>query len=159
MNLWFETNIAKVLWSGLDDQDEWVVNRTRDECNKKNMINENADKNGQNIGNDDDYQGEATESDYLVNVSQNNVTLSFEDVEEMSEGEKIKIKNILQIGENNLDEKVNQFKKVDRIYSNTGQYKLNAILKKIKFNKITKTNRLIRVCAIFVEKSRPQTNP
>ena len=78
------------------------------------MINENADKNGQNIGNDDDYQGEATESDYLVNVSQNNVTLSSEDVEEMSEGEKIKIKNILQIGEDNLDEKVNQFKKVDR---------------------------------------------
>ena len=95
MNLWFETNIAKVLWSGSDDQDEWVVNRTRDECNKKNMINENADKNGQNISNDDDYQGEATESDYLVNVSQNNVTLSSEDVEEMSEEEKIKIKNIL----------------------------------------------------------------
>ena len=32
----------------------------------------------------------------------------------MSEGEKIMIKNIRQIGENNLDEKVNQFKKVDR---------------------------------------------
>ena len=80
------------------------------------MINENADKNGQNTGNDDDYQGEAKESEcnYLVNVSQNNVTLSSEDVEEMSEGEKIMIKNIRQIGENNLDEKVNQFKKVDR---------------------------------------------
>ena len=30
-----------------------MPNRTRDECNKKNVMNENADKNDQNSGNDD----------------------------------------------------------------------------------------------------------
>ena len=30
-----------------------MANRTRDECNQKGMMNENADKNNQNSGNDD----------------------------------------------------------------------------------------------------------
>ena len=30
-----------------------MANRTRDECNKKSMMNENANKNNQNSGNDD----------------------------------------------------------------------------------------------------------
>ena len=62
-------------------QDEWVANRTREECNKKNMANEKPDKNDQNNGNgDDDDQGEAKENEIenLVNVLQNNVSLSFE---------------------------------------------------------------------------------
>ena len=47
-------------------------------------MNENADKNDQNTGNDnDDDQGEATENECenLVTVLQNNVSLSFENVE------------------------------------------------------------------------------
>ena len=48
-------------------------------------MNENADKNDQNTGNDndDDDQGEATENECenLVIVLQNNVSLSFENVE------------------------------------------------------------------------------
>ena len=44
-----------------------MPNRTRDECNKKNMMNENADKNDQNNGNDDDDdQGEATENECRI---------------------------------------------------------------------------------------------
>ena len=31
----FESNRAKVVRPGLDDQDERVANRTRDECNQK----------------------------------------------------------------------------------------------------------------------------
>ena len=50
------------------------------------MMNENKDKNDQNTGSDDDDQGEATENkcEDLVNVLQD-VTLSFENVEGMSE--------------------------------------------------------------------------
>ena len=62
-------------------QDEWVANRTREECNKKKHDEEKAGKNDQNSGNDDDDdQGEATENEIekLVNVLQNNVSLSFE---------------------------------------------------------------------------------
>ena len=51
---------------------------------KKSMMNENADKNDQNSGDDsNDDQGQATENECenLMNVSQNNVYLSFENVE------------------------------------------------------------------------------
>ena len=51
---------------------------------KKSMMNENADKNDQNSGDDsNDDQGEATENECenLMNVSLNNVYLSFENVE------------------------------------------------------------------------------
>ena len=80
------------------------------------MTNENAENNDQNMGSDDDDQGEAKENEYkdLVNVLQNNVTLSFENVEGMSEEEKIMIKNIIEIDEHNLLKEVNGFKKVDR---------------------------------------------
>ena len=83
---------------------------------KKSMTNENAENNDQNMGSDDDDQGEAKENEYkdLVNVLQNNVTLSFENVEGMSEEEKIMIKNIIEIDEHNLLKEVNGFKKVDR---------------------------------------------
>ena len=47
-----------------------------------------------------------------MNVSQN-VSLSFQGVEEMSMEEKILIKNI-EIAQRNLDEEVNGFKKVDK---------------------------------------------
>ena len=50
-------------------------------------MNENAD-NDQNSGNDDhDDQGETTENEFdnSVNVLQNNVSLSFENIEGMSE--------------------------------------------------------------------------
>lgn len=79
------------------------------------MINENADKNYENIGSDDDDQDEATENECedLVNVLQINVTLIFKYVEEMSEEEEIGIKNINEIAEHDLDEKLNGLKKVD----------------------------------------------
>ena len=57
----------------------------------------------------------------LVNVLQNNVILSFENAEEMSEEAKIMIKNIIEIAVYNLDENVTRFKKVDRNLSKTGQ--------------------------------------
>ena len=57
----------------------------------------------------------------LVNVLQNNVTLSFENAKEMSEEAKIMIKNIIEIAVYNLDENVNRFKTVDRNLSKTGQ--------------------------------------
>ena len=81
-------------------------------------MNENAGKNDQNIGNDyNDDQGEATENECenLVNVLQNNLSLSFENGEGMSEEKKIIIKNIIEIAEHNLEEEVNGFKKVDRL--------------------------------------------
>ena len=81
-------------------------------------MNENAGKNDQNIGNDyNDDQGEATENECenLVNVLQNNLSLSFENGEGMSEEKKIIIKNIIEIAEHNLEEEANGFKKVDRL--------------------------------------------
>ena len=63
----------------------------------------------------------------------------------MSEEKKIMIKNIIEIAEHNLEEEVNGFKKVDRLDNEK-----NAILKEIKSDNIKVTNRLIRVCAIFV---------
>ena len=80
-------------------------------------MNENANKNDQNSGNDDnDEQREATkkECENFANVLQNNVSLSFENIEGSSEEEKIMIKNIIEIAEHNLEEEVNGFKKVDR---------------------------------------------
>ena len=100
---------------------------------KKIMMNENANKNDQNSGNDDnDDQGEAIENkcEKLVNVLKNNVSLSFENVEGMSEAEKIIIKNIIEIDEHNLDEEVNGFKKVDRTLLKDWAMEVNAILKK-----------------------------
>ena len=116
-------------------------------------MNENANKNDQNSGNDDNEdQGEATENECesLVNVLQNNVSLSFENVEGRSEEEKIMIKNIIEIAEHNLEEEVNGFKKVDRNLLKDWAMKINAILKGIKSENIMETNRLIRACAIFV---------
>ena len=107
----------------------------------------------QNSGNDDnDNQGEATENECenLANVLQNNVSLSFENVEGRSEEEKIMIKNIIEIAEHNLEEEVNGFKKVDRNLLKDWAMKINAILKGIKSENIMETNRLIRACAIFV---------
>ena len=76
---------------------------------KKRTMDENSDKNGQNIGkdDDDDDQREATENECegLVNVLENNGTLSFKNVEGMSEEKKLM---------HNLNEEVNGFKKVDR---------------------------------------------
>ena len=80
-------------------------------------MNENANKNDQNSSSDDnDDQGEPTGKEYenIVNGLQNNVSLSFENVEGMIKGEKIMIKNIIEITELNLDDEVNGFKKVDR---------------------------------------------
>ena len=79
-------------------------------------MNENANKNDQNSGNDDnDDQGEPREKECenLVNDLQNNVSLSFENVEGMIKGGEIMIKNIIEITEHNLDEEVNGFKKAD----------------------------------------------
>ena len=80
-------------------------------------MNENANKNDQNSSSDDnDDQGEPTGKEYenIVNGLQNNVSLSFENVEGMIKAEKIMIKNIIEITELNLDDEVNGFKKVDR---------------------------------------------
>ena len=117
------------------------------------MIKENANKNDQNSGNDDnDDQRETTEKECenFANVLQNNVSLSFENVEGRSEEEKIMIKNIIEIAEHNLEEEVNGFKKVDRNLLKDWTMKTNAILKGIKSENITEISRLIRVCAIFV---------
>ena len=88
----------------------------------------------------------------LVNVLQNNVSLSFENVEGISEEEKIMIKNIFEIAEHNLDEEVNEFKKTDRNLLRDWTMKVNAILKEFKSNNITETNRLIKTFVIFVGK-------
>ena len=117
------------------------------------MMNENANKNGQNSGNDDnDDQDEVTENECenLANVLQVNVSLSFENVEGRSEEEKIMIKNIIKIAEHNVDEEVNGLKKVDRNLLKDWAMKVNAILKRIKSENITETNKLIGACAIFM---------
>ena len=76
--------------------------------------------------------------------------MGFENVKGMSEEEKTMIKNIIQIAELYLDEKVNRFKKVDRDLLKDLTMKVNAILKEIKSDNITKTNRFIKACVIFV---------
>ena len=81
---------------------------------------------------------------------QNNISLSFENVEGRTEEEKIIFKNIIEIAEHNLDEEVNGFKKVDRNLLKDWTMKVNAILKEMKSENITENHRLIRACAIFV---------
>ena len=157
-NIWKERQGLKVTEQRLCDQARMIrINGwlTELEMNaiKKCMMNENANKNDLNSGNDDnDDQGEATENECesLANVLQNNVSLSFGNVEGRSEEEKIMIKNIIEIAEHNLEEEVNGFKKVDRNLLKDWTMKINAILKGIKSENIAKTNRLIRACAIFV---------
>ena len=108
---------------------------------KKSMMNENTEKKWPKY--DDDVDGgEATEneSENFVNVLQNNVSLSFENVGEMSEEEKIMIKNIPGLAEHNLDEEVNGFKKVDRNLLKDWTMKVNVILEEIKPDHITETN-------------------
>ena len=70
-------------------------------------MNENADKYDKNIGSDDDNQSQAKENECedLVIFLQNNVTLSFENVEGMSVEERIIIKNIIENKKHNQDEK------------------------------------------------------
>ena len=116
-------------------------------------MNKNANKNDQKSGNDDnDDQGEATESECknLANVLQNNISLSFENVEGRSEEEKIMIKNIIETAEHNLEEEVNGLKKVDSNLLKDWTMEINAILKGIKSENITETNKLIRASVIFV---------
>ena len=114
---------------------------------KKCLMNVNANNNDQNSGNDNnDDQGQATENECknLANALQNNVSLSFANVEGRSEEEKIMIKNSIEIAAHNLEEEVNGFKKVD---SNLLK---DWTIKGMKSENITETNRLIRACAIFV---------
>ena len=68
----------------------------------------------------------------------------------MSEKEKIMIKNIIEIADHNLDEEVNGFQKVARNLLKDWTMKVNAILKEIKSDNITETNRLIKASVIFV---------
>ena len=96
------------------------------------MVNKNANKNDQNGCNgDNNHQGETKENECqnLVNVFQNNLSLSFENAEGMTEEEKIMIKNIIEIAEHNLDEEVNEFKKVERNLLRGWSMKVNDILK------------------------------
>ena len=89
-NIWKKRERLKVTEQRLCDQARMIEMNgwlTELEMNviKKSMMNENADKNDQNTGNDndDDDQGEATENECenSVTVLQNNVSLSFENVE------------------------------------------------------------------------------
>ena len=97
-------------------------------------MDENAENNDQNIGNDHDVQGEATENkrECLINVLQN-VTLSFGN-----------IKNIIEITKDNQDEEVNGFKKADRKLLKDWTWKVNAILKVSKSDNITGSNRFVK---------------
>ena len=156
-NIWKERQGLKVTEQRLCDQarmiriNGWLMELEMNAI-KKCMMNENANKNDQNSGNDDNDQREATKkkSENFANVLQNNVSLSFENIEGRREEEKIMIKNIIEIAEHNLEEEVNGFKKVDRNLLKDWTMKTNAILKGIKSENITGTNRLIRACAIFV---------
>ena len=105
-----------------------------------------------NVGSDNYGQDEATEKELgnLVNILQNNITLSFGNVEGMSEEEKSMIKDIIDITEHKLEDELNGFKKVDRNLLKDRIGKVNGILKEIKSDNITGTNRLTKACAIFV---------
>ena len=65
--------------------------------------------------------------------------MTFENVEGMSEEEKIMIKNI-EIAEHNLDETVNGFKEVNRSLFKDSTMKVNVILREIESDNITETN-------------------
>ena len=157
-NIWKERQGLKVTEQRLCAQSRmirmnWWLTELEMNAIKNCMMKENANKNDQNSGNDDnDEQREATEKECenFANVQQNNVSLSFENIEESSEEEKIMIKNIIEIAEHNLEEKVNGFKKVNRNLLKDWTMKIKATLKGIKSENITGTNRLIRACAIFV---------
>ena len=71
-------------------------------------------------------------------------------VEEISEEKKMMMKNMIEIAEHSLDEEVSEFKKVDRNLLKDWTMKVNAILKRIKSENITETNKLIGACTIFV---------
>ena len=114
-------------------------------------MNENAKKYySGNDDNDDQSEPAKNECENLANVLQDNVSLSFENVEGKSEDKKIMIKSIIDIDEHNLNEEVNGFKKVDMNLLKDWTMKVNAILKGIKSENITETNRLIRACSVFV---------
>ena len=55
----------------------------------------------------------------------------------------------VEIAKHNLDEKVNGFKKIDRILLKDWRTKVNAILKETKSDNITKINRLIKAYVSF----------
>ena len=85
-NIWKERQGLKVTEQRLCDQarmirmNGWLAELEMNAI-KKSMMNENANKNGQDSGNGDNGdQGEATENECenLANVLQNNVSLSFE---------------------------------------------------------------------------------
>ena len=85
-----------------------------------------------NVGSDNYGQDEATEKELgnLVNILQNNITLSFGNVEGMSQEEKSMIKDIIDITEHKLEDELNGFKKVDRNLLKDRIGKVNGILKK-----------------------------
>ena len=70
----------------------------------------------------------------------------------MGEKEKIMIKNIIEIAEHNLDEEIHGFKKVDRNLLKDWTMEVNAILKEIKSDNITETNKLKHVSFLWEEK-------
>ena len=67
--------------------------------------NENAENNGQNFDRDHDDQSEATENDCedLVNVLQNNIALSYNNVEGMGVEKKAMTENIIEFTVHNVD--------------------------------------------------------
>ena len=71
-------------------------------------------------------------------------------VEEISEEKKMMMKNMIEIAEHSLDEEVSEFKKVDRNLLKDWKMKVNAIMKEIKSENFTETNRLVKACVIFV---------
>ena len=95
-NIWKETQHLKVTEQRFCDQARIIRmngSLTQLEVNviKKSMMDENADKNDQIVGNDhNDDHGETTENQRknLVNVLQGNVSLKSENVERMSKGER-----------------------------------------------------------------------
>ena len=116
-NIWKERQGLKVTEQGLCDQvrvirmNGWLTELEMNAI-KKCMMNENANKNDQHCGNDDtDEQREATEKECknFANILQNNVSLSFENIEGRSEEEKIMIRNIIETAQHNLEEEVNGF--------------------------------------------------
>ena len=67
--------------------------------------NEDAERIGQNFDSEHDDQSEATENDCedLVNVLQNNIALSYKNVEGMGVEEKAMIENIIEFTDHNVD--------------------------------------------------------
>ena len=117
------------------------------------MTNENADKNDQTIGcNDDDQGGDIEhECEDLRNIL-HDVSLSFENVEGMSEEEKTNIKSITEVAEYNLDEEVNGFKKVHRNLLIHWTVKPNVFLKEVNSGSISESDILFKACVIFARK-------